>query len=195
VSRALPGEGAAPEVGLAERHRRVAATFTDRVVRVPDGGWELPAPCEGWVARDVVRHLVDWLPGLFFDGWGVARPTGPSVDEDPVGAWAAVDVALQARLDDPQQAAAEADAAGGRLRLDEAVARFATPDVLVHTWDLARATGQDETLDPDKCAEMLDGMRPMEAALRGSGHYGPAVEVPEDADVQTQLLAFIGRTP
>lgn len=63
------------------------------------------------------------------------------------------------------------------------------------TWDLARATGQDETLDPHKCAEMLEGMLPMEDALRQSGHYGPRVHVPDDADIQTKLLAFIGRTP
>jgi uncharacterized protein (TIGR03086 family) len=67
--------------------------------------------------------------------------------------------------------------------------------VFLHRWDLARATGQDETLDPDKCAEMLEGMLPMDDALRQSGHFGPRVEVPDDADVQTKLLAFIGRTP
>ena len=65
----------------------------------------------------------------------------------------------------------------------------------MHRWDLARATGQDETLDPDKCAVMLEGMLPMDEVLRQSGQYGPRVEVPDDADVQTKLLAFIGRTP
>ena len=68
-------------------------------------------------------------------------------------------------------------------------------DVFLHRWDLARATGQDERLDPDKCAAMLEGMLPMDEALRQSGHYGPRVHVPDDADVQTKLLAFIGRTP
>jgi hypothetical protein len=42
---------------------------------------------------------------------------------------------------------------------------------------------------------MLEGMLPMDAVLRSSGHYGPAVEVPADADVQTRLIAFTGRTP
>jgi len=65
----------------------------------------------------------------------------------------------------------------------------------LHRWDLARATGQDETLDPDRCAEMFEGMEPMEEVLRQSGHYGPRIDVPEDADAQTKLLAFIGRTP
>ena len=68
-------------------------------------------------------------------------------------------------------------------------------DLVIHGWDLAHATGQDETLDPDKCAAMLAGMLPMDEALRQSGQYGPRVHVPDDADVQTKLLAFIGRTP
>ena len=65
----------------------------------------------------------------------------------------------------------------------------------MHTWDLSRATGQDETLDADKCAVMLAGMEPIEDAMRSSGQYGPRVEVPDDADVQTRMLAFIGRNP
>jgi hypothetical protein len=35
----------------------------------------------------------------------------------------------------------------------------------------------------------------MDEALRQSGHYGPKVDVADDADVQTRLLAFIGRRP
>ena len=70
-----------------------------------------------------------------------------------------------------------------------------TGDVFLHRWDLARATGQDETLDPQRCARLLAGMLPMDDALRRSGHYGPRVLVDDDADAQTQLLAFIGRTP
>ena len=42
---------------------------------------------------------------------------------------------------------------------------------------------------------MLAGMEPIEDLLRSSGQYGPRVEVPADADVQTRLLAFIGREP
>ena len=70
-----------------------------------------------------------------------------------------------------------------------------TADVFMHRWDLARATGQEETLDPDKSAVMLEGMLPMDEVLRQSGQYGPRVQVPDDADAQTRLLTFIGRTP
>ncbi|WP_225320575.1 DinB family protein [Streptomyces luteolifulvus] len=65
----------------------------------------------------------------------------------------------------------------------------------MHTWDLARATGQDEHLDPAKCAQLLDGMLPLDDVLRASGQYQPRVEVPESADVPSRLLAFIGRKP
>ena len=64
----------------------------------------------------------------------------------------------------------------------------------MHTWDLARATGRDETLDPDECAAMLAGMEPMDECC-GQRQYGPRVPVPDDADAQTRLIAFIGRDP
>jgi uncharacterized protein (TIGR03086 family) len=68
--------------------------------------------------------------------------------------------------------------------------------VLVHTWDLARATGQDATLDADEVHRLYEGMTEMdENLLRDSGHYGPRVDVPADADEQTKLIAFTGRTP
>ena len=60
---------------------------------------------------------------------------------------------------------------------------------------VARATGQDEALDPERCALLHDGMQPLDDLLRSSGQYGPKVDVPDDADVQTRLLAFIGRDP
>ncbi|MCU1361206.1 MAG: hypothetical protein JWN99_2495 [Ilumatobacteraceae bacterium] len=179
----------------AERYRKVAAQFTQRVQQVPDGAWDNAAPCEGWVARDVVRHLVEWIPGFVFNNWGIEQPVIPSVDDDPVGAWLAVDRAIQAGLDDPAVAAHQSDSPAGRKSFEEAIAMFCTTDVLVHTWDLARATGQDERLHPDAVRGLADSMAPMDEAMRNSGHYGPRVEVPDDADDQTKLIAFTGRQP
>lgn len=68
-------------------------------------------------------------------------------------------------------------------------------DVLIHTWDLARAAGLDEQLDPQIVSDMLVGMLPLDDMLRGSGHYGPKVEVSIDADDQTKLIACTGRDP
>jgi uncharacterized protein (TIGR03086 family) len=179
----------------AERYRKVAGRFTQRANEVPDGAWDDPAPCEGWVARDVVRHLVEWIPG-FFEGSGLEFPEGPSADEDPARAWRALDETLQAALDDPGVAGREFDhPRAGHHRIDEAIATFCVGDILVHTWDLARATGLDETLDAIEVHQMVEAMEPMDDLLRQSGQYGPRVEVPDGADEQTRLIAFTGRQP
>lgn len=180
----------------AEDHRAVAGLFTERVRGVSATAWNRPAPCEGWVARDVVRHLVEWFPAFLRSGAGIELPHGPSVDEDPVAAWTVHSDGVQALLDDPATAdKVLVNRHLGDVPLDQAVDRFYTADVFMHTWDLARATGQDERLDPHRCAQLLEGMLPLDEVLRQSGQYGPRVEVPDDADVQTRLLAFIGRHP
>ena len=175
---------------ISERYRKVAGAFNRTVAGVPADRWDDPAPCEGWVARDVVTHLVEWLPG-FFAGWDIEFPDLP---EDPVAAWAVVDGVLQAGLDDPDVASRQHDTPLGRLTFADALVAFALGDVLVHTWDLARATGQDERLDPDEVHATYAAMQPADEMIRGE-HFGPKVTVPDDADEQTQLLAFVGRTP
>ena len=83
----------------------------------------------------------------------------------------------------------------GTHPLNAAIDQFYTNDVFMHTWDLARATGQDDTLDPTLAGELLAGMQPIDAMLRESGQYGPQVPVAEDAPVQDRLMGFIGRDP
>ena len=185
----------------AARFEKVAAGFTARVEAVPADAWDRPAPCDGWVARDVVRHLVEWLPGPGFllGAFSVEAGPIPSVDTDPAGAWAVVRDAIQGALDDPAIATRVEDCGPpGRLSFEAAVAMTCTSDVLIHTWDLARATGLDERLDPDEVRHQLAGVEGMppevDEAMRSSGHFGPRLAVADDADDQTRLLAFMGRT-
>jgi uncharacterized protein (TIGR03086 family) len=180
----------------SERYAWVADQFTARVKGVPGARWEDPAPCEGWVARDVVGHLVDWLPAFFFDRWGITPAEHPPVDADPVAAWVAVDSAIRAAFTDPGVAdRVVEDTPMGPQSFAACFDQIGTTDVFLHTWDLARATGQDETLDAAEVRRLLVGMEPYDEVLRQSGHYGPRVAVPVDADEQTRLLAFIGRQP
>jgi uncharacterized protein (TIGR03086 family) len=178
----------------AERHRQIGHLFSDRVRGTQN--WEAPCPVAGWAARDVVRHLIEWLPSFLEAGAGVRLPRGPSVDTDPVVAWQVHCDGVQAVLDDP----ATADRVLtndhiGSVPLDRAIDQFYTADVFMHTWDLARATGQHDRLDPDFCGLLLAGMHQMEDALRSSGQYGARVDVPDGGDAQTTLLACIGRDP
>lgn len=114
----------------------------------------------------------------------------------PPGAWRALDTSVQNLLDDPgSENLTFSNPHTGEMALPLAIDRFFTGDVFMHTWDLAKATGQDDTLDADLCARMLEGMIPMDEMMRASGQFGPRIEVPADADAQTRLMAFIGRDP
>lgn len=179
----------------SDRFRRIAADFTRVVDAVPAEAWDAPAPPEGWRARDVIGHLDEWFSGLFLDTWGVPRPAGPSLEDDPAGVWVALRDAIQAALDDPAVAPVEREIRPGTMSFADAVDRLGTSDVLMHQWDLARATGGDERLDPDEVHALLVGMEPLDEVLRQSGHYGPRVAVPDDASEQDRLIAFIGRQP
>jgi uncharacterized protein (TIGR03086 family) len=178
----------------AERHRQVAGLFTDRVRATRS--WDAPSPVAGWTARDVVGHLTTWFPEFLASGAGIELRRGPSVEEDPVAAWQVHCDGVQAVLDDPETAHRElTNPHIGSLPLENAIDQFYTADVFMHTWDLSRATGQDDRLDPGFCARLLGGMEQMEEVLRSSGQFGPRVEVPDGADTQTRLIGFIGRDP
>jgi uncharacterized protein (TIGR03086 family) len=178
---------------IAERYHRISKQFTDRVRGVAPDAWENPSPCEGWTARDVVGHLTEWIPG-FFGAQGVEFPALPSVDEDPVAAWEAVQAAVGAALADPTVANRDVTTPFSTQSLAETVDMIVTGDVFTHTWDLARATGQDDVLDRDQLRRMTAAIGAMpEEAMRAGGMFGPRLAVPDDADEQTRFLALVGR--
>jgi uncharacterized protein (TIGR03086 family) len=176
------------------RWRRVAGTFGERVRSVTYAAWSNPSPCPGWEARDVVGHLVEWVPPFLRDGADVDISGGPSVDDDPAGAWFHLSEAIQAILDAPDLDARVFDhPVAGRHTLEDAIGQFVLPDVLIHTWDLSRATHQDETLDAEVVESMVSAFEAAGDSLEQSGQYGAPVSVPHNADAQTKLLALSGR--
>lgn len=177
---------------VSDRYRKVAASFTARVAAVPEGDWDRPSPCEGWVARDVVGHVVE-AAHRFVGRVGIELPQGPSVQEDPSGAWTAARDGLLAALDDPAVALLEFDTPMGTSTLEQFCGLFGVGDVLVHTWDLSRATGLDERLDADEVHRLLKAMEPNDEMMRQGDAFGPRIAVGPHADEQTQLLAFSGR--
>jgi len=181
---------ALPEAPAA-RHEAVAGEFSRLVSGASD--WSAPAPVEGWTAVDVVDHLVSWFRG-FLSAGGVELPAGPATADDPLAAWHHHAAGVQGLLDE------RGDEEFTHLyigpgRLAETIDRFYTSDVFMHSWDLARATGQEHRLDADFAGQMLEGMRPIEAMLRDSGQYGPAIPVPDDAPAVDRLMGFVGRDP
>ena len=185
-----------PTGNEADTFRRVAGRFSELVAGVPADGWSDPAPCSGWVARDVVRHLVEWVPA-FFESAGVELGGGtPAVDDDPAAAWGWLRVALEDILEDETSSSRVVDLPHvGPHTMAVAIDRFVTADVLVHTWDLARATGQDPAIDGELAGRMLAAMENMGDVLVASGHYAPAVAIDDGASIQDRLVAATGRDP
>jgi uncharacterized protein (TIGR03086 family) len=177
-----------------ERYQGLAEQFGARVEATPDDKWSAQAPCEEWKARDVVAHIVDGQRRIVA-GLRGAELVAMGADEDPKRAFRESNAALAEALEEPGALAKEVPGPMGNMAVELFLGRILASDVLVHTWDLARAVGGDERLDADAVAHAYEGLKPMDAMLRRPGVFGPKVEPPADADLQTEFLCFLGRRP
>jgi uncharacterized protein (TIGR03086 family) len=159
-----------------------------------------PSTCDGWDVRALLNHIVsgNWWASELASGKTIAevgdRLDGDIVGDDPAGEY-----------DRSAAAAAAAFRKPGALDAPCAVSYGPVPgsvyaghrfvDVLIHGWDVAKATGQDTSLDPALVATAWEVITPQIDLLRGSGMFGSELDVADDADPQTRLLAALGRQP
>ena len=176
----------------AERHRAVAATFADVAAAVTD--WDAQTPVPEWKSRDVVGHLVEWLPG-FLAMNDVELPGAPSDAAEPAAAFGQLSQAVQALLDAPDASRVLHTQMFGDKPLDALVDQFYTADVFMHTWDLARSNGITAHLDPGFAKMLHGGLESMGPMLQESGQFGAPIPVPAGTDEVTSLMAVIGRDP
>jgi len=165
--------------------------FDARVQATPADAWDNQSPCEDWKARNVVEHVSNNLlrvAGAL--GAGDLPPVG--ADEEPPAAWARARDAVLGQLPTADMSV-EVSGPFGPMPAEQLIGRIISTDVLVHTWDLAKAVGGDEALPTDAVEGAYSGLKPLDAMIRQPGVFGPKVEPPEGADVQTEFLAFLGR--
>ena len=165
--------------------------------KVSDDQWDAQSPCTEWTARGVVNHVVggtSMLAALFAGKtWEEASGSSASIPEggDPLAALEAAGEAAQEAVAKPGAMEREIQFARGPMP----GAGFATlmfTDVLIHTWDLAKATGQDATLPSDLVEASYAIVLPRKGQMPQPA-FAPEVEAAEDADTQTKLLAMLGR--
>jgi uncharacterized protein (TIGR03086 family) len=176
----------------------VAAGFLARVDGVRGDQWTDPTPCERWTVRDVVAHAVNVhgriLARLNGGELPAIEPPPPQPGEDLPADLRALVAAVQEAVDDPARAAREVDSINGPMTFGGLVGTLLCEDTLLHTWDIARATGQDERLDPGAVRDVLGSLLPRDATLRHPEEFGPRLDASADADEQARLIAFSGRT-
>jgi uncharacterized protein (TIGR03086 family) len=179
---------------IADRYRRRADELTRRVEAVPPDRWDDPSPCAGWTARDVLRHIVESQQRVATNA-GDTLSLARSVDDDPVAAWSEARAQMEALLDDADRAGREYDGLGGKTTIAKTVDTFIGFDLVIHGWDIARATGIDETIPPIDIAEASEFASSLGDNLHTEGVCGPEVPVPDDASDQDKLLGLLGRRP
>ena len=190
---------------VADRYRRRADEFERTIEGVRPDQWADQSPCERWTARDVVDHVVGMHDHVL---GAVDRPrtAAPPVAEDPLAAFRAARADAEAVLADPALGVVECNTPTGRMTVERHIDLVLSDDMVQHRWDLARATAQDDTIDPEDVERLWASTRAIPADVmeryRTPGAFGPGIEVlgpevpvPEDAPLQERLLGLIGRNP
>src|SRR5437588_9879818 len=177
---------------VSERYARLADAFAAKIAAVPADRWDSQSPCPDWQARDVVGHVVG-TQGMFLGFVGQEQGDIPSTDVDPLGAWNAARTRVQANLDDPERAKAEFQGFSGTSTFEAGVDKFLCSDLVVHGWDLARAAGLDDRMEPEDVERVRRNMESMGDALRGPQAFGRPLEAPPDAAETDPAIACLWR--
>ncbi|WP_051772862.1 TIGR03086 family metal-binding protein [Saccharothrix sp. NRRL B-16314] len=174
--------------------------FDSRVRRVRPEQWDWGTPCKEWTVRELVNHLVHeqlWAPELLA-GCTIEqvgdRFDGDQLGEDPLHSWVLAAAAAREAWIAPKALQKSVHLSSGKEPAIEYGWQMTT-DLAVHAWDLARAIGVDERIDPDVAEVVLDYIEPNAESWAASGLFDPPVPVSADADAQTRLIALLGRTP
>lgn len=169
---------------------------------VTDDHLSAPTPCSAYTVSDLLTHLI----GLSFAFRDAARKVGGTASPE-----AAIEhgldpqwrTTLPQRLDELVEAWKDPAAwsgmtkAGGVDLPGDIAGVVALDEIVLHGWDLARATGQEYNCDPVTTQAIFEFTKQSaaEAADSGDGIFGPVVEVPADAPMFDRALGYAGRDP
>jgi len=187
---------------LVVLHGRCGRRFAALVAGVGPGQWHDGTPCAQCDVRALAHHLLyeqRWVP-LLLKGLTIGQ-VGGRFDGDLMGgdapAWPGL---LASAIEDAHAAVARPGALDRTVHLSYGDAPGQeytiqlTADLAIHGWDLARATGQDDTLDPGAVALLLPWAKANAALLEASGLFGSPIDTGPGAPDDARLLGLLGRT-
>jgi len=158
-----------------------------------------PTPCKDWDVRLLLNHIIggNHMFAELARG-GRVETTGEMADytrPDPGTHYLDSAEAVLAAWSEPGAMQRTCHMPFGDIPAPAAVSIHFL-DLVVHGWDLARATGQAATVDADLAAEALDiSSDLLSPELRQTGVFGPEVPASQDDPLHERLMAFMGRRP
>ena len=168
-----------------ELWQTTADAFDARFKAIDKGQWAASTPCSEWTVHELVSHATGVQVSM---GGALGGQAAEGAD------WKAAKAAMEQALTAPGALDGTVDHPLFGTMPKAMIIGIATTDLLLHTWDLARAIGADETLPTAPAEVALAALQGMPAEfIRAPGRFASAVEVADSADLQAKLLAFSGR--
>jgi len=175
--------------------------FEHAVRSVPATAWDNPSPCEKWTAREVAGHAMGVVNNIAARG-GIGEVLDPFINVAEIAGPKPYDSFRRCRdrylLATDRQGALQTMIKSrlGEMTLDTYIGKMCV-DTLVHTWDVARGGGVDDTLDPDAVhtiwSQVSGAASEGTDLVRAVGFFDPAVEGPGPTE-SDRLIAFTGRS-
>ena len=170
----------------------MADGFTARIEGISSDQWSAATPCTDWTVRDLVGHVIGTNRRVIAT-LDETEPVEVDLDGDLLKQWLVASGAVLEALGDETRASKTMSGMFGEQPFRSLVSRLVCADTLVHTWDLARATGQDEHMDEYSVAKAAEFLTPIDEGLRRPGGFATKIASPGEADEQTKFLNFCGR--
>src|SRR3954469_15205988 len=179
---------------------QATTAFADRVHAVRPEDWSNATPCSDWAVRALVNHVVAellWAPPLV-EGQTIEqvgdRFDGDVLGDDPAGTTDAAVAAAQRSFEEDGALERTVHLSFGDFSGDNYCWQLIS-DLVVHTWDLARGIGADDTMDQALAEQVHDFVAPMLAQMSGTPYFAAPVPVGDNPSPQDALLSATGRRP
>jgi len=194
---------------IIDRFISSSSEFEQKLVAVHPCQWSWPTPCTEWNVRQLVNHMTQGNLNYVRLLSGATRAEflrlrdADALGADPLGAYARSVRECAAAFTCPGALEQVLDYPLGQVAGQQALV-VRTTDTIIHTWDLARAIGADDTLSPDLVAwasdhlgEIYDGLAETPVAAKTAHRFfaAPSGELPASAPQQHHLLHRMGRRP